>query len=97
LIMIKGADIIGRGDLTHRIIVNNKGEIGQLSVAFNQMAERLEKLKNELDKKVEERTKELQSKMAELEKVNKLMIGREMKMVELKKQIESNDQENENE
>jgi hypothetical protein len=37
---------------------------------------------------IKERTKELQEKIIELEKMNKLMIGRELKMVELKKEIE---------
>jgi PAS domain-containing protein len=38
--------------------------------------------------KVEDRTKELEERVNELERMNKLMIGREMKMIELKKQIE---------
>jgi hypothetical protein len=40
-----------------------------------------------LEKKVEERTVELREKVAEMEKFNKLAIGRELKMVELKKRI----------
>ena len=42
----------------------------------------------ELDGKVVERTKELTLRVAELESLNKTMIGREIKMVELKKENE---------
>jgi len=41
-----------------------------------------------LEEKVKERTKEVEEKMKELEKINKLAIGRELKMIELKNQIE---------
>lgn len=42
----------------------------------------------ELEAKVDERTKELKERVRELELLNKSMIGRELKMVELKKEIE---------
>ena len=42
-----------------------------------------------LEEKVAERTKELATKISELESVNKSMVGRELKMVELKKEIEA--------
>ena len=42
----------------------------------------------ELETKVTKRTKELSSKIKELESINKTMVGRELKMVELKKEIE---------
>ena len=41
-----------------------------------------------LEVKVAGRTKELNEKIAELERANKNMVGRELKMVELKKEIE---------
>lgn len=40
-----------------------------------------------LEDKVNERTAELESRLKELERMNKVMIGREMKMIELKKEI----------
>lgn len=45
------------------------------------------KLNAELEKRVEERTKELDNKNADLARVNKLFVGRELKMIELKNKI----------
>lgn len=42
----------------------------------------------ELEKKVVEQTEDLTNKIKELEETNKSMVGRELKMVELKKEIE---------
>jgi methyl-accepting chemotaxis protein len=47
----------------------------------------LRNLTQDLERKVEERTKTLQEKMIELERFNKLTVGRELKMIELKKEI----------
>ena len=55
-------------------------------LAFSDITE-LKKLQRQLEKKVEERTKELQTKIRELEKFYQLAVGRELKMVELKKEI----------
>ena len=48
----------------------------------------IKKFREELDEKVKERTKELQEKINELEKFHELTVGRELKMIELKKEIE---------
>jgi hypothetical protein len=48
----------------------------------------LSKLKEELEEKVKERTRELQEKIKELEKFQKMAVGRELKMIELKREIE---------
>jgi len=55
-------------------------------LAFIDITE-IKNLQENLEKKVEERTKELQKRVEELERFNKLTIGRELKMVELKKEI----------
>jgi len=47
----------------------------------------LRELAASLDQQVKEKTKELQEKVNELETSNRLMVGRELKMVELKEEI----------
>lgn len=49
--------------------------------------EELEKLNRELEQRVQQRTAELAVKNTELEKMNKLFVGRELKMVELKERV----------
>jgi len=50
--------------------------------------EALTKAKTELEKKVKERTRKLQEKVEELEKFQKFAVGRELKMIALKEEIE---------
>lgn len=52
-----------------------------------EIEEKLAENTRDLAIKVEERTKELTERVKELELLNKSMVGRELKMVELKKQI----------
>ncbi|MBU0485307.1 MAG: response regulator [Proteobacteria bacterium] len=54
--------------------------------------EQLRKLNEELEERVQERTAELKGKNMELERMNKLFIGRELKMVELKKRIKEQEE-----
>jgi PAS domain S-box-containing protein len=49
--------------------------------------EALRNLNQELDQRVKERTAELETKNRELERMNKLFVGRELRMAELKQQI----------
>jgi two-component system NtrC family sensor kinase len=85
---------ISKGDLNKQVKIKSNDEIGELASAFNQMTqdlkksrEELEKRSKELKKEVKKRTKELDLKVEELERFNKLAVGRELKMVELKKRI----------
>ncbi len=48
----------------------------------------LRELTQNLEEQVKERTKELQEKIEESQKMIKLMVGRELRMVELKKEIQ---------
>lgn len=59
-----------------------------LEIKVKARTRELEELAQNLDEKVKERTKELQSRIEELEKFHKLTIGRELKMVELKQEID---------
>lgn len=86
---------IAKGNLKNNIKVKKRDdEIGELYESFNTMnsdikASRkdLEKFNKNLEKTVKDRTKELEDKNKELETFNKMTIGRELKMAELKKKI----------
>lgn len=54
---------------------------------IHERTEDLVKLKNNLEITVFERTKELQEKLMELEKFKEFTVGRELKMIELKKKL----------
>ena len=61
-----GAEIIGQGNLDHRIEISSQDEIGSLAQAFNQMAanlqhshQELERWGQKMEERVEERTHEL--------------------------------------
>jgi len=75
------AKAIAEGDLKRRVDVTTHDEIGELGQAFNTMTDKLLETQAGIEKKVEERTKEL-------EEANSVFTGRELKMMELKKEIE---------
>ncbi len=83
----KAVEQIIHGDLSQRVSIKSKDEIGVLAHSFNAMTSKLEKSHAELEDKVKEKTEELAEKVLEFEKMNKLMVGRELRMVELKQQI----------
>ena len=81
---------VTRGNLDARAPVKTKDEIGGLAKTFNQMLDGIhqsnEKL-SESNQKMSESARVLHEKVAELERFKKLMVGRELKMVEMKKKI----------
>jgi len=46
--LVEGTNRLAEGDLTHRVTVNSKDEIGQLAASFNVMAEKLKISRQEL-------------------------------------------------
>ncbi len=65
--LIKGAEILGKGNLDYQIKINTGDEVGELAKSFNQMAEdlkrsytALEESKTILEIKVKARTRELE-------------------------------------
>lgn len=80
-VLNKGAQEIRKGNLEYKIEIKSHDEIGELAKTYNEMTIALMESNKNIEKKVQERTKEL-------EKTNKTMVGRELKMIELKKNIE---------
>ena len=58
-----------------------------LEIKINARTRELKALSLGLEKQVKERTKELQEKIDEMERINKLSVGRELKMISLKEEI----------
>lgn len=59
-----------------------------LEIRVNARTEELRKLNQTLEEKVKERTSTLREKIEDLEKFQRLTVGRELKMIELKKEID---------
>jgi methyl-accepting chemotaxis protein len=90
----EGVSQVSKGNLDYVVNVLSRDEIGDLAIAFGRMTEDLKKGKKtqedynkQLEQQVAERTVVILQKVDELEKMNKLMVDRELKMVELKKRI----------
>jgi nitrate/nitrite-specific signal transduction histidine kinase len=60
-----------------------------LEIKIGARTRQLQETNDNLGKQVKEKTLELQEKLDELERFNKLMVDREMKMIELKNEIQS--------
>jgi nitrogen fixation/metabolism regulation signal transduction histidine kinase len=69
------------GDLSAKVDIKTKNEIGEFAQDFNKMTSTIKESQENIEAKIAERT-------ADLEKLNKFMTGREIKMIELKKKIE---------
>jgi two-component system NtrC family sensor kinase len=77
--LVEGTRRVAQGDLTHRIPVRTRDEVGALAASFNRMTEALGKTQAELDalvatleQRVEERTRELQEAHTQLIQTEKL-------------------------
>jgi len=57
-----------------------------------QLEEKTRRLNEELEQRVQQRTTELASKNSELERLNRLFVGRELRMIELKERIKKLEQ-----
>lgn len=64
-----------------------ESEVAQRTVELQKANEELNQQKAGLEQEVTKRTEDLQDKLLELERFNKIAVGRELKMVELKKEI----------
>ncbi len=77
----EGIHVVRGGNLDHELQVRRDDEIGALANSFNAMTKSLKTERENIEKKIQERT-------AELEKTNKYLVDREVKMIELKRQIQ---------
>lgn len=85
----RNANRIAKGDLSVEIKtgVLEDDEIGILTRSFGSMSQKLITMNKDLEEKVSERTFQLEDRLHELERLNKISVGRELKMIELKKQV----------
>lgn len=65
----------GEGDLSSRIEIKKRGELKELSEAFNKMADNIKKSRAEVDKKVKEQTKEIASNAEFLSKQQEAILN----------------------
>jgi GAF domain-containing protein/HAMP domain-containing protein len=61
-----GAAVIGAGDLSYRIEVQTRDEIGAMAVAFNTMADELQQMFDTLEQRVAHRTRDLEERATQL-------------------------------
>lgn|GEM_PF-1119457 len=87
-ILQSGAEIIGRGNLLHRINVKSRDEIGHLAEAFNEMAEKLSEFYLGLEDKVREKTRELEQKYEEEKEQKKKLEMSKAAMLNLLEDLE---------
>jgi two-component system NtrC family sensor kinase len=73
----QGAEKLGQGDLSQRIAIGTRDEIGILAERFNLMASRIQESHDTLESKVEERTKALAQSLAELRSTQDRLIQTE--------------------
>ncbi len=79
---------LGKGNFNVLVPIESENEIGEVARTFNTMAKQIREYSENMEEKVQQRSEELREKMVELEQINKFMINREIKMVELKEEIE---------
>ncbi len=97
-----GSIRISQGDLDYRVDIQTGDEIEELGLEFNKMADNLSARTKELEKtnvnietQVREKIEEISESMKEMEKFNNIVVGRELRMIELKKRIQELEAEKE--
>lgn len=70
-----------------KLLVKTEIELHRAQAELLKSKDEIKQYSETLEQKVAEKTKELETKMEQVKRVNKLMVGRELKMKELKKEI----------
>ena len=78
---------LAAGNFSVHSFINTGDEIGSLSNSFDTMVSSLKDHTEGLEDKISERTLELQNKIEELENFKKAVVGRELRIIELKNQV----------
>lgn len=63
--LVRGTEIIAGGDLSHKVLIKTRDEIGKLSASFNKMTKELREYRDHLEDLVESRTVELQQEITD--------------------------------
>ena len=69
--LLQVSDELSSGDLTKRVDIIRNDEIGQISNSFNNVADKMQSLIENLEVNVQERTRELHEANLQLESANK--------------------------
>ena len=75
--LTNAADAMAAGDYSHRMHSENGDEIGRLSRAVDQMAERVQASQEELEGRVAQRTRELSRAMSDLQEAQDSLVRKE--------------------
>jgi methyl-accepting chemotaxis protein len=91
--LTRAVELLSEGKFTDQYLhsLQNKifpNEMTKLANAFNIMSSQIKSSYDTLEGKVSDRTSELEKQKLELERVNKFMVDRELKMIEMKNEIE---------
>lgn len=90
-ILRRSTDSLAKGERVSEIQFDAHDELFEVAILFNRISASLSNANAELNSNIEKRIvveKEMVAKQEELERFNKLMVGRELKMTELKKELE---------
>lgn len=85
--LIEGVNEYVKGNFIHNISVNSNDEFGKMAKAFNEMSNSIKEYRENMQGMVDKKTIEISENKKQLESLNELMIGREVKMSELKLKI----------
>lgn len=73
--LTKGTESIASGNLKHRIEIKSKNEIGQLSVSFNRMVDKLQKAEGQINSEMAERKSAEQALAQQKQRLSYILEG----------------------